>query len=270
MENFFSCCLILLQETDLILKMKGCQELYARWQAGESFDWQPHREIVSIPLPGRPTRPSLVQPFAVPKRKMTPGEGHASLIHALAHIEFNAVNLALDACYRFQQLPRQFHADWLEVTVDEVYHFNLLAEYLQELGFSYGDFSAHNGLWEMALKTEHDPLARMGMVPRVLEARGIDAVPEMQHKLARLNDSRGIAILAIIHQDEIKHVQFGDKWFKYLCAQRQLAISDTFFALIEEYQAPKIRGPFNRVDRQKAGFSPEELDRLQAQGAHSA
>ena len=262
MNNFFELCLAAILEKNIALKCQLTKDIYDKFDTTSSLIFLPTPNIVSIPQPGKPEKPQLVAPFDVPKRKLGNKEGLASLIHALAHIEFNAINLALDACYRFQDMPQQFYANWLEVAKDEVYHFELLNEHLATLGYTYGDFAAHNGLWEMALRTEHDALARMALVPRVLEARGVDAVPEMQKKLQASNDLRAIEILDIIHQDEIKHVSYGDKWFKYCCNLKQIDAVQTFFNLFVQYNAPKIRGPFNRTDRKKAGFSDAELDQL--------
>lgn len=262
MNNFFELCLAATLEKNIALKCQLAKDIYDKFDTTSTLIFLPTPNIVSIPQPGKPEKPQLVAPFDVPKRKLGNKEGLASLIHALAHIEFNAINLALDACYRFQDMPQQFYANWLEVAKDEVYHFELLNEHLATLGYTYGDFAAHNGLWEMALRTEHDVLARMALVPRVLEARGVDAVPEMQKKLQASNDLRAIEILDIIHQDEIKHVSYGDKWFKYCCNLKQIDAVQTFFNLFEQYNAPKIRGPFNRTDRKKAGFSDAELDQL--------
>lgn len=249
-------------EHDIELKCLATKQLYRNvLENKQNYDMS-SIQVVSIQIPGRPDKPELVEPFAVPKRRIGSNEGHAGLIHALAHIEFNAINLALDACYRFQTMPVEFYQNWLQVAAEEVYHFELLNEHLKQLGYQYGDFAAHNGLWEMAHKTEADLLTRMALVPRTLEARGIDAVPEMQEKLRTVNDLRGIEILAIIHHDEIKHVQFGDKWFKYECSNRGLNSEETYFNLFAEYKAPKIRGPFNRLDRKLAGFNDHELDRL--------
>ena len=262
MKNFYDECLVLIMLDDVAEKCRQTNQLYQDVIVSpERFEWSP-TEVVSIPAPGRPLKPQLVTPKTVPERRMNGLEGHASLIHALAHIEFNAINLALDHCYRFQDLPREYYLNWLEVAKEEVYHFELLQQHLQTLGYSYGDFTAHNGLWEMALKTETSALQRMAMVPRTLEARGIDAVPPMQQKLLNMRDKAGVAVLDIIHQDEIKHVAYGDKWFKYCCRQANLSAEETYFQLLEQHDAPRVRGAYNRSDRRKAGFSDVELERL--------
>lgn len=263
MSNFFNLCLNLIQEVDPVQKCLLSKELYAKLNnSPEEFSFTPLTSVQSIQDAGRPERPQLVPPLEVPKRSMATVAGHASLIHALAHIEFNAINLALDACYRFQDMPTEYYYDWMQVAAEEAYHFELLDNHLATFGYRYGDFAAHNGLWEMAYKTEHSLLARMGMIPRLLEARGIDAIPVMQTKLEQLRDSEAIKILDIIHQDEIKHVSYGDKWFKHLCQLNNLDIETTYFSLMQQFKAPKIRGNFNRADRKKAGFSDSELDHL--------
>ena len=262
-SNFFNQCYLIIIDGNVQNKCQQTIELYNNLISGLiEYDFV-SIDVKSILNPGRPEKPQLVPASDVPKRKVTNPHGHAGLIHALAHIEFNAINLALDACYRFQNMPLEYYLNWLQVASEEVYHFQLLNQHLDSLGFSYGEFAAHNGLCEMATKTEHDFIARMGLIPRTLEARGIDAVPEMQHKLQLINDVRGIEILEIIKQDEIKHVAFGDSWYKYACAKNDLDYEKYFFELLDKYKAPKIRGPFNRVDRKKAGFNERELDRLQ-------
>lgn len=262
MSNLFTECYTAIMTQDIQEKCNRTEQICNKFKNNELTLDKSYNVIFSIPVPGRPEKPILVPPFNVPKRRVGSKEGHAGLIHSLAHIEFNAINLALDACYRFQEMPKEFYLNWLQVAIEEVHHFKLLNAHLHFLGFSYGAFAAHNGLWSMAVKTESDALARMALVPRTLEARGIDAVPEMQEKLRSTEDVRAIEILDIIHRDEIKHVQYGDKWFKYICNQRNLDVEETFFKLLDEYNAPKIRGAFNRKDRKIAGFNDSELDRL--------
>ena len=262
MLDFFAQCLNIILLNDVELKCVSISALYSNWQQDKFTSLVPTTTIQAIPDPGRPDLPELVHPLKVPKRGIGGKLGHAGLLHALAHIEFNALNLAIDACYRFQHMPKQYYTDWLKVANDEVYHFSLLNAHLKNLGFSYGDFTAHNGLWDMVHQTECDVLVRMALVPRVLEARGLDAVPELQKKLEQIKDKTGAEILAIIHRDEVTHVQSGDKWFKYVCNERGLESQSTYLSLLEEYNAPKVRGAFNRSDRMIAGFSEHELDKL--------
>ncbi|WP_203563995.1 ferritin-like domain-containing protein [Deefgea sp. CFH1-16] len=216
--------------------------------------------IIPIASPGRPTHPELVAPKDLPRRRnLAEAENRAALLHAFAHIEFNAINLALDALYRFRQMPAQYYADWLKIAVEEAYHFNLLCEHLQTLGFAYGDFPAHNSLWEMAVKTDADVMARMALVPRILEARGLDAVPPIRQKLANIGDQRACEILDIILADEIGHVRIGNYWYHWCCQERQLEPIATFVALLRDYEAPVFRGTLNHIARQAAGFTAEEM-----------
>jgi uncharacterized ferritin-like protein (DUF455 family) len=216
--------------------------------------------------PGRPARPVLVAPRKLPRRKLTTLAGHAALIHALCHIEFNAINLALDAVYRFRDLPDAYYGDWLQVAEEEAYHFGLLRDHLQTRGYDYGDFPAHNGLWEMAEQTADDPLIRMALVPRVLEARGLDVTPDIKQKLAGAGDDAGSAILDIIQRDEVGHVQIGSRWFRYLCELRGQDPDSTFRKLLSTHMKGTIRGPLDRQARLRAGFSEVELDYLEGAG----
>lgn len=211
--------------------------------------------------PGRPSRPLLVAPAQVPRRRLNSELGRAALVHAVAHIEFNAINLALDALWRFRGLPASYYSDWLNVAVDEARHFGWLNVRLHELGFSYGDFPAHNGLWEMACKTAHDPLVRMALVPRVLEARGLDVTPGMIRRLQAAGDLETVAILENILAEEEGHVTIGSHWFTYLCAQRGLDAEAQFIQLLDHYRL-NISGPLNEPARLRSGFSQPELDRL--------
>ncbi|MBA5637698.1 ferritin-like domain-containing protein [Duganella sp. LX20W] len=211
-------------------------------------------------IPGRPDRPELVLPRLVGRRSMVTVEGRAMLVHALAHIEFNAVNLALDALWRFPGLPQQYYTDWLRVAREEAIHYALLAEHLRTLGHAYGDFSAHGSLWEMVEKTCGDPLARMALVPRTLEARGLDAIPPLRAKLAQAGDDAAAGILDIILRDEIGHVEIGNRWYFYLCSQRGVDPVTTYDALLVRYKAPPVRGPFNVAARRQAGFTDGELE----------
>ncbi len=213
-------------------------------------------------IPGRPERPELVPPLLVKARSMRTVEGRAALVHALAHIEFNAINLALDAIWRFPEMPQIYYADWLRVASEEASHFSLLSTHLQTLGFRYGDFPAHNSLWDMAEKTRNDVLARIALVPRTLEARGLDASPPVRAKLAQAGDHAAAAILDIILRDEIGHVAIGNRWFAWLCERRGLDPVAIYAELAMEYKAPQLRGPFNLEARRAAGFSEIELTAL--------
>lgn len=207
--------------------------------------------------PGRPARPLLVHPRQVPTRGLGTTEGRAALCHAVAHIEFNAINLALDAALRFDGLPAGYYADWLSVAQDEARHFLLMRERLRQLGHDYGDFPAHDGLWQAAEKTAHDVLARMACVPRVLEARGLDVTPGMIHRLREVGDTETIAVLEVILREEVRHVEIGTRWFRWLCAERGLEPVSTFRDLLAEH-GMRLNPPFNATARAAAGFLPEE------------
>lgn len=210
-------------------------------------------------VPGRPAQPVLVEPARVAKRSIGTAVGRAALLHALAHIEFNAVNLALDAIARFGHLPDAFYRDWVGVAAEEALHFSLLRQRLQACGYNYGDFPAHDGLWAMAQKTKHDVLARMALVPRTLEARGLDASPAIAEKLLRCGDHESAAVVQLILRDEIGHVRIGNHWFRFLCAQRGVAPMQAYAQLATQYAAPPLRGPFNLAARRAAGFTDDEL-----------
>jgi uncharacterized ferritin-like protein (DUF455 family) len=213
-------------------------------------------------LPGRPDRPELVDPRHLGRRSMQSPQGRAVLLHALAHIEFNAINLALDAVWRFRDMPDAFYGDWLKVAAEEAHHFSLLSARLAEFGHAYGDFRAHDGLWEMCERTRGDVLARMALVPRTLEARGLDASPPIRARLQQAGDHASAAILDVILRDEIGHVLIGNRWFRYLCEQNQLDPHSTYTRLAEQYRAPRLRGPFNFAARRDAGFDESELAAL--------
>ncbi len=232
--------------------------LYQDWLAGE-LDTVEAPAPDRIAVPGRPLVPELVHPGKVPKRSFHTRKGLLSLAHAIAHIEFNAINLALDAVYRFRDMPNAFYTDWLRVAAEEARHFALLEDYLRTHGSYYGAMAAHNGLWEMALKTDHDVLVRMALVPRVLEARGLDVTPGMIVKLRAVNEQTLVDILEVIHREEIGHVLAGTRWLNYVCAQRGLLPAETFRRLLHEYMQDVLHGPFDEVSRLQAGFTEAEL-----------
>lgn len=214
-------------------------------------------------LPGRPQRPLLVQPAQLKTRAVGTLEGRAGLIHALTHIEANAINLALDMVWRFAGMPGDFYLDWWRVAQEEALHFELLNTHLNQMGFAYGDFPAHDGLWDMAARTKNDVLARLALVPRTLEARGLDATPAVRNRLVSVGDLTAAKILDIILRDEIGHVAIGNRWYRYLCELRQLDPIGTYAELALRYQAPTLKGPFNLGARRAAGFTEAELSALQ-------
>ena len=225
------------------------------------------------PLPGRPARPELMQHLNVPKRSPFTAEGRAALVHAVTHIEFNAINLALDAVWRFDGLPRDYYLDWMRVAHEEAHHFSLLRAQLKAMGSDYGEFPAHNGLWDMVERTQGDLVARMALVPRTLEARGLDATPPMQAKLRKVGTPdalRTVAILDIILRDEVGHVAIGNHWYRWLCAQRGHDPVAHYRVLARAHGAPRLKPPFNTTARRQAGFTPAELDALAAEAVPEA
>jgi uncharacterized ferritin-like protein (DUF455 family) len=214
-------------------------------------------------LPGRPARPRLVPATDVPRRSPFTREGRAALLHSVAHIEFNAINLALDAVWRFADMPAAYYRDWLGVAAEEALHYTLVTEHLQgSLDCRYGDFEAHDGLWTMVEKTKLDIVARMALVPRTLEARGLDATPPMQARLAQAGDARAVEILDVILRDEIGHVAIGNRWYHWLCERDGLDAVAHDAVLVQRHSAPRPRPPFNLAARGRAGFSADELARL--------
>lgn len=243
-----------LLETDPQTKAVQVTALSAAFLAG---GWEVDTAAILVTdgiIPGRPAKPELVSPRLVGRRSMVTVEGRAMLVHALAHIEFNAVNLALDALWRFQDMPTEYYTDWLRVATEEARHFSMLTAHLQVLGYHYGDFPAHDSLWEMVEKTRGDVLARMALVPRTLEARGLDAIPPLRAKIAHAGDLAAAKILDIILADEI-----GNRWYRYLCDQRGLEPISAYGELAAQYKAPVLKGPFNLGARRLAGFTETEL-----------
>jgi len=218
--------------------------------------------LPDIDQPGRPQNPQLVRANKMPRRGFGTLEGRAIMMHAIAHIEFNAINLALDAIQRFPDMPKDYYTDWLQVAAEESYHFELVRAHLRHLGGEYGDYVAHGGLWEMCEKTTSDVLQRMALVPRVLEARGLDVTPGIQKKLAQAGDHHAVSILDIIFRDEIKHVAVGNRWYRYCCDQRGLDAVATFTELLAEFYPKGLMGPYNMVAREQAGFTSAELSLL--------
>jgi uncharacterized ferritin-like protein (DUF455 family) len=212
---------------------------------------------------GRPQRPRLVSPSQLAQRGLGSPEGQAALIHAVAHIEFNAINLACDAVYRFRDMPDDYYRDWAGVAAEEAHHFSLLRDRLGQLGFGYGDFPAHNGLWDLAVKTADDVLLRMALVPRVMEARGLDVTPGMMERFAAIGDQETVDVLGIILRDEVGHVEAGSRWFRYECDRRGLDPEDTYFALLAAHFPGNVRCPLHKAARREAGFSESELGRLE-------
>ncbi len=210
-----------------------------------------------------PLRPILVEPRKLPRRGLSTPEGRAALLHSIAHIEFYAIHLAWDIVYRFRGQPEAFYRDWLKVAAEEALHFSLLSQRLRDFDVDYGDFPAHKGLWEIAELTTDDLLARLALVPRTMEARGLDVTPGMIQKFQQINDTESVVVLERILRDEIGHVAIGSRWFRSLCEAKGLDSEDTYIGYVKRLFNGKIRRPINRELRKQAGFTDNELARLQ-------
>jgi uncharacterized ferritin-like protein (DUF455 family) len=231
----------------------------------EQLDFKSNNPVQPIERVKFPEKPILQAPRNMPKRKLTSTEGVIAFFHAIAHVEFVAIYLAWDLLYRFRGLPRQFYQDWLCVADEEAQHFELLRQHLRSFNVEYGDLPAHGGLWDHAVDTAEDLLARLALVPRCMEARGLDVTPAIIAKFTAKDDAAGVAILTRILTDEVKHVERGSYWFKTICTQKGLEPEIQYQALISQYyRGGKPKGPFNRELRKTAGFSDAELDWLEA------
>ncbi|MGB5261350.1 MAG: ferritin-like domain-containing protein [Gammaproteobacteria bacterium] len=261
MQDLFELGRACLATCDPVEKV-ACTQQAAHLLRDAACRLDPTAAAVRVDAPGRPARPLLVHHSKLARRKLGNLEGRTAFIHALAHIEFNAINLAWDAVLRFRGLPADFYHDWVGVAAEEALHFSLLDARLHELDSEYGAFPAHDGLWEMAAKTADDVLVRMALVPRVLEARGLDVTPGMIRRLQQTGDTGTVAILERIYADEIGHVQIGSHWYRYLCRERGLKPAATFRELLADYQLERFKPPLNMLARAQAGFDPEELEML--------
>jgi uncharacterized ferritin-like protein (DUF455 family) len=245
-----------------------CQAVHALWAAQPEWTFGP-AQAAAGPLPGRPALPRLIPPGQVPHRSPFTPEGRAALVHAICHIEFNAINLALDAVWRFDGMPEAFYRDWMRVAEEESCHFEMLHMQLHAMGQRYGDFDAHDGLWEMCEKTASDITARMALVPRTLEARGLDATPLIQARLRKVGTRDALAVcdcLDVILREEIGHVDIGNRWYRWLCERQGLDPVAHYKVLVQRHRAPRLRPPFNTTARQAAGFSAEEIAFLSSDG----
>lgn len=258
--NFYERVGDALYETSPKIKCQKVDQLYEDLIDGNIAPFA--AEDLSEILPsGRPEKPVLINPQEVPRRGLGSKEGILALIHAICHIEFNAINLGLDAAYRFRNMPAKFYEDWILVAKDEARHFTMLSDYLESCDCYYGAFEAHNGLWDSAERTAHDPLIRMALVPRVLEARGLDVTPGIINRLKHAKEEEVVRLLGIILQEEEGHVLIGNHWYRYLCTLQNLPPKETFFTLLEEY-GQTLKPPFNIEARLRSGFTQEEIDYL--------
>lgn len=250
---------------DPMEKVRAVNALWQQVAVDKSLPLNPTATLPAPSQPGRPAKPVLVEPKEVPRRSPYTADGHAALIHSITHIEFNAINLALDAVWRFAGLPEAYYLDWLRVAWEEAKHFSLLRGHLLKYGYDYGDFSAHDGLWTMCDNTRHDVTARMALVPRTLEARGLDATPLIQTKLRKVGTPQAleaVALLDIILAEEVGHVTAGNHWYHYLCEKQGLDSGSFYAQAAAQHGGPRAKPPFNMEARRLAGFTEAELQAL--------
>ncbi len=238
-------------------KIQLTNEMASAWEE-RKLSLVDSKRIKAPQRPGRPNKPILISPSEVKKRPLTSAKGRLALIHAIAHIELNAIDLALDIIVRFarEKMPRSFYDGWVMVAKEEAKHFTLLRKRLADLDSSYGDFPAHDGLWEAANETEHDLCARLAIVPLVLEARGLDVTPPMVEKLKSAGDQETAEIFNIIYEDEKGHVAVGAKWFRFLCNKQGVDPSLYFNKLVSKHFRGHLKGPFNDQARCANGITP--------------
>jgi uncharacterized ferritin-like protein (DUF455 family) len=237
------------------------------WQQRSTLVLEFNAQLPAPCGPGRPERPQLVDPKKVARRSAHTAQGHAALVHSIAHIEFNAINLALDAVWRFAGMPAAYYEDWLRVADEEAKHFSMLQTHLASQGYGYGDFAAHEGLWTMCSNTQHSIVARMALVPRTLEARGLDATPIIQSKLRQVGTAVALEfahLLDTILADEVGHVRVGNRWYHWLCERDQLDPVQFYAELAALHGAPRLKPPLNVLARRAAGFSEAEIQNLLA------
>ncbi len=263
MNNLFDFAEACLHRTDIAEKLCLTETAWQLYQQGK-LQFNSLTTPKSIEYVRFPKQPELLAPRYMIRRKLGSPQGVQAFYHALAHIEFIAIYLAWDILYRFRGLPTQFYKDWLQVAHEEALHFSLIRTHLQSLGSDYGDFPAHQGLWEHAQETAHDLLARLAIIPRCMEARGLDVTPTMIEKIQKINDCKGVKILTRILADEQQHVRFGSDWFRYLCQKQQREPDTEFKKLILQYYNNTPKGPFNTEMRLKVGFSQNEIEWLKS------
>ncbi len=263
MKNIFEFAEAFFQLTDVDEKLALTHEAWRTCIAG-ALTFSSDRPVLPIERVRFPERPELLAPRQMPRRKLTTADGVSAFFHAIAHVEFVAIYLAWDILYRFRGMPEQFYQDWLRVADEEAQHFALIRTHLRARRVDYGDLPAHSGLWDHAKDTATDLLGRLAMVPRCMEARGLDVTPALIEKFTALGDDESVAVLTRILTDEVGHVQLGSYWFKFVCQQRGLEAEAKYRQLIDQYYVGgKPKGPFNRELRKLAGFSDAEIDWLE-------
>ena len=252
-------CLKALASTDLNKKLNQVKVIYESFKSHQMTIDSKADIQHNYHLPGAPLTPQIVPPRLVEKRSSSTEHGKLIFVHALAHIEFSAINLALDIIWRFKDLPDQFYNDWLQIAYEEHLHFNLLNDYLKKFDLIYGSFNAHNSLWEMAERTRHDLIHRLALIPRTMEARGLDVTPPIIEKFKQQKDGEIAAILQIIYEEEIRHVSIGNIWYRWACEAQKLDPHETYKNLLKTYDIELNYEKLNKEARYKAGFLKEEL-----------
>jgi len=252
-------CLKALAANDLNQKLNQVQAIYESFKSHQIKIDSKSDIKHTYHLPGAPSKPDIVAPRLVEKRSASTQQGKLIFIHALAHIEFSAINLALDIIWRFKNLPEQFYSDWLQIAYEEKTHFNLLNSYLKKFDLAYGSFNAHNSLWEMAERTSHDLIHRLALIPRTMEARGLDVTPSIIEKFKQQRDDDIAEILQIIYEEEIRHVSVGNIWYRWACDTQKLDPHETYKNLLVTYDIELNYQKLNKEARYKAGFLKEEL-----------
>lgn len=265
MQSLFDLAEAVLLATEVDRKVDLSLEAAAAWRENR-LDLRRARAPLPIADLRWPDRPEQVEPRRLRKRKLTSEQGRIALLHAVAHIEFSAIQLAWDHLYRFPGMPERYYADWLGVAEDEARHFRMIRERLWTLGADYGDLPAHGGLWGLARETASDVLARMALLPRCMEARGLDVTPGIMQRLEAAGDRESVACLQVILDEEIGHVALGSQWFHRECVRRGLVPETAYFELLERHLHGQVRGPFNDQLRRQAGFSDGELAELRRLG----
>lgn len=263
MKNLFELAEAFFRQADIDGKLALTHEA---WQAHVDgvLSYSTDRPAWPIEQITFPERPEWLTPREMPRRKLTTPDGVAAFFHAIAHVEFVAIYLAWDILYRFRDMPEQFYQDWLRVADEEAKHFAMIRAHMRSMHIDYGDLPAHGGLWDHAKDTVDDLPGRLAMVPRCMEARGLDVTPGLIEKFRILGDDASVAVLERILTDEVGHVELGSYWFKFVCRQRGFDAESKYRDLIAQYYiGGKPKGPFNRELRKIAGFSDAEIDWLE-------
>jgi len=244
-------------------KVKSVYSLKSNWKR-ETGKTEIQLKFIDVIVPGRPDFLNIVHKKDLPRRGIGTAIGHAAFVHALTHIEFEAINLALDIIYRFTEMPLNFYTDWIQLCGEECSHFEMLRSHLQTLGYSYGDFPVHDDLWDLSQLSKHSLLERLALIPRMAEARGLDVTASMQSRLLECGHTVTSEKLQTIYEEEIGHVQTGSKWFLYLCGGSQEIACKEYISILNKYGFTEFRKPLNRTARLKAGFSEQELAYLES------